>query len=269
LINFPNAKINLGLQVHNKRPDGYHNIATVFYPIACNDVLEIIRADEFSFSSSGLTIDVGFDKNLCYKAWSLLAADFQLAAVKIHLHKLIPMGAGLGGGSADGAATLLMLNQLFNLALNNEKLAGYAAQLGSDCAFFVFNTPMYATGRGEILEPITMPQLEHKKIMLVNSGLHIHTGWAFGQASPGIDQPDLTRLIQLPIEDWKDKLVNDFEAPVFAAYPQLADIKKKLYASGAEYAAMTGSGSTIFGIFNQSPAGHQQWFDASVQTILV
>jgi 4-diphosphocytidyl-2-C-methyl-D-erythritol kinase len=179
------------------------------------------------------------------------------------------MGAGLGGGSADGAATLLMLNQLFNLALSREKLAGYATQLGSDCTFFIYNTPGYATGRGEILEPIAVPQLEHKKILLVNAGLHINTGWAFAQLSPNNDHPNLAALVQLPIEEWKNKLTNDFEEPLFAAYPQLADIKKKLYASGAEYAAMTGSGSTIFGIFNHSPAGYQQWFDASVQTILV
>lgn len=269
MIVFPNAKINLGLQVTAKRPDGYHNIATIFYPLpACTDTLEAVRADRFSFTASGLSIEGGIEKNLCFKAYTLLQTDFELPPVAIHLHKVIPMGAGLGGGSADGAFMLVLLNQLFQLNLSNENLTGYALKIGSDCPFFILNKAAYATGRGEILEPLEIPQLANKKILLVNPGLHINTGWAFSQLQPKNDHPYLPEIIQLPLDQWKGRLQNDFEPIIFATNPALEIIQAKLYEAGALFAGMTGTGSTMFGIFEQIPGNYHKIFDPSCKLIL-
>lgn len=268
MILFPTAKINLGLQVTKKRADGFHNIATVFYPIASSDVLEVISAENYSFTSSGLTIDATPDQNLCYKAYALLKESFDLPPVSIHLHKIIPMGAGLGGGSADGAFMLVLLNKLFQLGLPDLKLMELALRLGSDCPFFIRNTTAYATGRGELLEDLEIPDLAGKKIFLVNSGLHINTGWAFSQIIPRLPSEDLRYILSGPVISWKNNLKNDFEPAVFRAYPELQQLKDNFYKAGALYASMTGTGSTFFGIFDHLPDNPYLFFDQAYRLIL-
>ena len=253
MIVFPNCKINLGLHILAKREDGFHNIETVFYPVALKDALEIIPSHNSNtaveFSSTGLIVDGNTNDNICFKAYHLLKKDFPaLPEIKMHLHKAIPMGAGLGGGSADGAFALQLLNKKFNLNLSTSALLNYAAQLGSDCAFFIINKPCYATGRGEILEEINIDLLRYK-IVLVNPGIHVNTGWAFSQLTPALPQKTIQKIISQPINSWKQELQNDFEKPVFEKYPAIKSIKETLYAQGAVYAAMSGSGSTVYGIF--------------------
>ena len=263
MLTFPNCKINLGLNILRKRSDGFHDLETIFYPIALNDVLEIVPSpidqrsplndhQDARFTTSGLVIDGEEKDNLCIKAYRLLKKDFpQLPAVHMHLHKHIPMGAGLGGGSSDGAFTLALLNKKFNLGISREQLPAYALQLGSDCPFFLHNKPCYATGRGETLEDIAL-DLSRYSFLLVNPGIHINTGWAFSNIIPhDAKQSQLKEAIQEPISDWKHHLVNDFEKPVFDLYPEIKAIRDTLYEKGALYAAMSGSGSTVFGIFEQ------------------
>ncbi len=252
MIVFPNCKINLGLHILNKREDGFHNIETVFYPVAIKDALEIISSNTatITFTQTGLTVNGNTADNICVKAYHLLKKDFpQLPGINMHLHKAIPMGAGLGGGSADGAFALQLLNTKFELQLTKQQLIHYALQLGSDCPFFIINKPSYATGRGEALKEITL-DLSAFKIALINPGIHINTGWAFGQLQPTVPQKNIQQIIQQPITTWQQELKNDFESPVFSAHPSIKKIKADLYALGAEYAAMSGSGSTVFGIFN-------------------
>lgn len=256
MLAFPNCKINLGLHILNKREDGFHNLETVFYPLAFKDALELVPAanatTRVEFTGTGIIIDGDAADNLCVKAYHLLQKDFpQLPAVKIHLHKAIPMGAGLGGGSADAAFMLKILNDKFKLNLSTPQLLSYALQLGSDCPFFIINKPCFATGRGEVLEELTI-DLSACKILLINPGIHINTGWAFSNIAPALPAKSVKEIIQQPISSWKAELKNDFEAPVFAAHPAIKAIKETLYAQGAVYAAMSGSGSTVFGIFNGS-----------------
>lgn len=253
MIRFPNCKINIGLNILSKREDGYHNLQTIFYPVAIYDALELIEkkeaSDEIEFTQTGLSISGDTHNNLCVKAYQLLKKDFpQLPAVQMHLHKVIPMGAGLGGGSSDAAFTLKLLNEKFQLGLSKEQLIRYAAGLGSDCAFFVMDTPCIATGRGEIMKPVAV-DLSSYSILIVNPGIHISTADAFKQIEPGKNAVDLERAIQSPIEKWKDQLKNDFELPVFQSHPEIAGIKKELYEKGALYASMSGSGSSLYGIF--------------------
>ena len=254
MVTFPNCKINLGLHILGKREDGFHDIETVFYPILFKDALELISHTngntEVDFTATGLAVDGNPEDNLCIKAYHLLKKDFpQLPSVKMHLHKTIPIGAGLGGGSADAAYMLKLLNDKFNLNLSTHKLLNYSYQLGSDCPFFIINKPCFAMGRGEILEEIVV-DLSVYKIVLINPGIHINTGWAFSQITPAISKKSIKEIIKQPIETWKDELKNDFENPVFTAHPQLKEIKEELYQQDALYAAMSGSGSTVFGIFN-------------------
>ena len=267
MISFPNCKINLGLQILNKREDGYHNLATVFYPVQWRDMVEVIRKDdgrqmtdhsstsnsELSFTSTGLEVNGEPQNNLCIKAYNLLKKDFpSLPSVEMHLHKTIPMGAGLGGGSADGAFTLKLLNDKFQLGLIQEQLIAYALQLGSDCPFFIINKPCYATGRGEILEEVAL-DLSAYQFVLVNPGIHVNTGWAFAQLQlTDAQRPDLRTIVQQPITTWKKQLINDFEEPVCKFHTEIAAIKQRLYDEGALYASMTGSGSTVFGIFERN-----------------
>lgn len=249
MILFPNCKINLGLNITNKREDGYHNLETVFLPIPFTDVLEILPSDSFEFTATGLLINT--DDNLCSKAYNLLKQDFpNLPLVKMHLHKAIPLGAGLGGGSSDASFTLRLLNEKFNLNINTEKLIGYALQLGSDCPFFIINKPCIATGRGEILQPINI-DLSNYKILIVNPGIHIDTKWAFSKITPKQPSVSIKEIVSQPIETWKEQLQNDFEVPVFAEYPGIAKIKTNLYRQGAVYASLSGSGSTVYGIFKK------------------
>ena len=267
MIAFPNCKINLGLHITEKRQDGYHNLQTIFYPVPWCDIVEIInlkssiynqkndssdfrfQIEDSRFKASGIPVPGDPRKNLCIRAWELLKKDYpQLPSVYIHLHKIIPMGAGLGGGSSDGACVLKTLNEQFTLNLNAEQINRYALALGSDCPFFMENKPSYATGRGEILEPVAL-DLSNYKIVFINAGIHISTKWAFENIQPQQPQKDLREVIALPITEWKHTLCNDFEAPVIAANPQIGEIKEALYADGALYTSMTGSGSTIFGIY--------------------
>jgi 4-diphosphocytidyl-2-C-methyl-D-erythritol kinase len=255
VINFPNAKINFGLSITGKRQDGYHNLETVFYPIPLQDALELVTSPTgigVEFNQSGLIIESPPENNLCVKAYELLKKDFPaIPAIKMHLHKLIPMGAGLGGGSSDAAFTLILLNRKFNLGLSEKQLVDYALQLGSDCPFFIKNQPAFASGRGEILEPVNL-NLSGYKIVLVNPGIHISTREAFSMIKPSADRQNLKDLIQLPVENWRGKLINGFEAPVSAKFPEIKNIIDNLYQLGAIYASMTGSGSSVYGIFEKA-----------------
>lgn len=253
MILFPNCKINLGLWILRKREDHFHDLETVFYPIPLQDALEVIHhpspVTDIEFWGTGLKVDGALSDNICVKAYHLLKNDFpQLPPVKMHLHKTIPLGAGLGGGSADGAFALLLLNKKFNLGLSEEQLIKYALQLGSDCPFFIRNRPVYATSRGEKMEDISL-DLASYKFVLVNPGIHVSTGWAFSHIRPTTERPSIKEIIRLPVESWQGKLTNDFEEPVIDKFPEIGDIRKALWLQGAIYVAMTGSGSTVYGIF--------------------
>ncbi len=254
MIIFPNAKINLGLNIVGKRDDGFHNIQSVFYPIALEDVVEFIPSNALQLSISGLAVAGNVDDNLIFKAYHLLKKDFQIPNLHIHLHKYIPMGAGLGGGSADAAFFLKAVNNYFNLQISRTKLLAYAAQLGSDCAFFILNKPCLASGRGEILQPINL-NLHNKKIVVVHPNIHVNTAWAYSKIKPLQPNKDLQEIISLPLNEWKHFLKNDFEQPVLSQFPAIEKIKTELYNLGATYASMSGSGSAVFGIFeNEIPA---------------
>ena len=255
MIFFSNCKINLGLHITGKRTDGYHNLETVFYPVQWYDAVEIIRNDESKEACevqiSGISINANKAENTCYKAYQLLKKDFPLLPhVLIHLHKTVPIGAGLGGGSANGAFTLLLLNQKFNLGLEEQQLLNYALLLGSDCPFFIKNKPCLAGGRGEDLKEISL-DLSSYKIVIVNPGIYIPTAWAFSQIKLGAHKESIDSVISQPIQYWKEGLVNDFEKEVFVAYPPIHKLKETLYGAGALYASMTGSGATVFGIFEK------------------
>jgi 4-diphosphocytidyl-2-C-methyl-D-erythritol kinase len=252
MVSFPNCKINLGLHITGKREDGFHNLETVFYPVPFRDALELIPSTntEIEFTATGLAVDGNAADNLCVKVYHLLKQDFpEIPAVKIHLHKTLPLGAGLGGGSADAAFMLKLLNEKLKLNLSTSKLLNHALQLGSDCPFFIINKPCFATGRGEVLEEISV-DLSAYKIVLINPGIHVNTGWAFSNITPALPEKSIKEIIQQPISSWKAALKNDFETAVFTAHAAIKEIKGALYAQGAIYAAMSGSGSTVFGIFN-------------------
>lgn len=251
MVIFPNCKINLGLHITGKRPDGFHELETVFYPVQLKDIVEVVTSTEFKFESSGLSIPGDSTNNLCLKAYHLLKQDFpHLPPVHMHLHKIIPMGAGLGGGSADGAFVLRLLNEKYQLNISSQQLIDYAAKLGSDCPFFILNKPAFASGRGELLEPIAL-DLSSYTFVLVHPGIHVNTKWAFEQIQPKVPTISIKEIIQLPIEEWKLYLQNDFEAPIINQHTEIAEIKSALYADGAIYASMSGSGSSVFGIYPQ------------------
>ena len=259
MVLFPNCKINLGLHVAGKRADGYHDLETVFYPVPLKDAAEITttapRKDhpEFDLTLTGTQIPGELSNNLCTKAWQLIKNDFpDIPAVRMHLHKAIPIGGGLGGGSADGAFTLILLNEELKLNLSTEKLLAYALKLGSDCPFFILNKPCYATGRGENMEEINVP-LNGYHFVIIDPAIHISTAEAFRDITISKNQFSSVREIVTQSPDtWEGNLVNQFEEPVFKKHPQLRTIKQKLYDSGATYASMTGTGSCIYGIFHNS-----------------
>jgi len=288
MVSFPHCKINLGLRIVRKREDGYHDLESVFYPLPVEDVLEIVGSRESGVGSQDkiqhseghslltthhspswildtgtlrlnqteLEVDGNPKNNLCTKAYYLLKKEFPLLpSIQMHLHKNIPMGAGLGGGSADAAFVLKQLNSTFNLNLTTEQLIAYASQLGSDCPFFIIDKPCWATGRGESLEPIQL-DLSAYSFMIVSPGLHISTSWAFSMIKTSDSSSSIKEIIQKPVITWKDELVNDFEAPVFNKHPEIKIIKEMLYKIGAIYASMTGSGSSVFALFpkNQLPS---------------
>ncbi len=252
MIIFPNAKINIGLNIINRRADGYHNLETIFYPIKINDALEIIKADELSFQSSGMEIPGREEDNLCIKGYHLLKKDFDLPPVKIHLHKHIPIGAGLGGGSADAAFFIKLLNQFINLELTDDRMMEYARRLGADCAFFIQNKPVFAFDRGDEFEPIKLDLCKYK-IVLVMPPVHVSTAEAYSGVKPAPVRQSLMELIYTPVAEWKKHIKNDFEESVFKNHPSIRGIKAALYEAGALYASMSGSGASVFGIFDEAP----------------
>ncbi|GGM73625.1 4-diphosphocytidyl-2-C-methyl-D-erythritol kinase [Dyadobacter beijingensis] len=248
MLLFPNAKINIGLNIVEKRPDGFHNIESCFYPVGWSDALEVTLAETFSFHADGISIPGNASDNLCIRAYEMLAKDYHLSPVKIHLLKTVPIGAGLGGGSADAAFTIKALNQLFDLGISVDEQEQYARRIGSDCAFFIRNKPVYCFEKGDQFDTIDI-SISGKWIVLVNPGIHISTVEAYSGVVAKRSAEDLRTILSQPISEWKGHVKNDFEATLFAKYPLLAETKEKLYSLGAEYAAMSGSGSTLFGIF--------------------
>jgi 4-diphosphocytidyl-2-C-methyl-D-erythritol kinase len=250
MMSFPPCKINLGLNILSKRSDGYHNIETCFYPVPWTDVLEIIEAKTLSFTSTGLSIPGKAGENLCLNAYHRLWQSYEIPPVAIHLHKSIPTGAGLGGGSSDAAHTIRQLNLLFKLGLSLSQEINHAVQIGSDCAFFIQDKPMIGTGRGEILAPVSI-NLKGKYLVIVNPGINISTADAYRGVKPQPTHGSLSKLLSAPLSMWRGALINDFEAHVFREFPAIGEIKEKLYRDGALFASMSGSGSSVFGIFDQ------------------
>ena len=270
MITFPCAKINLGLNIVSKRPDGYHNLETVFYPIPLTDALEIKYMDEKFPSESpcdlkitGNDVDCNEEDNLVIKAYQLLAADFQLPRVHAHLVKRIPTQAGLGGGSSDAAYMIRLLDERFRLNIGIPEIERYAAKLGADCAFFITADPSYAEGIGDVLMPADVPGagLGGYYLAVVKPSVAVSTRDAYAAIVPKTPAKCCRDIVRQPIETWKDELVNDFEAPIFAMHPELAAIKQSLYDAGAVYAAMSGSGSALFGIFREQPTGLEKEFE--------
>lgn len=250
MILYPNAKINLGLFITEKRDDGFHNLLSCFYPVNWKEALEIIPAEKLLFSSTGIAIPGQTEDNLCLKAYNLIADDHDIPPVNIHLHKAIPIGAGLGGGSADAAFTLKGLNELFELQLSSERLIEYARQLGSDCAFFIENKPKLCFEKGDRFKDVDL-DLSQYSIALINPGIHIGTKEAYSLIVPKKPDVDLATALQnQSVDKWHSFLHNDFEKSAFKLYPKIESLKKLLYDAGAHYASMTGSGSTVFGIFD-------------------
>ncbi len=253
MVTFPNAKINLGLDVVAKRPDGYHNLETIFYPVPLQDILEITvtveeGAPDYTFKMHNAVFEGDNNDNLVVKAYKILAADHKMPKVEMSLYKNIPTGAGLGGGSADAAFALKMLNEIACLNLSDEQLEAYAARIGADCAFFIKNTPAYATGIGNILSP-TVCSISGYHLVLVKPDIHISTKEAYSLVTPAAAETPLTEIAALAVEEWKGKMKNDFEKSVFANHLQMKKIKEELYNMGAVYASMSGSGSAFFGLF--------------------
>ncbi|WP_379089774.1 4-(cytidine 5'-diphospho)-2-C-methyl-D-erythritol kinase [Pedobacter sp. UC225_65] len=250
MLAFANAKINLGLLLTEKRADGYHNLQTVFYPVKLYDVVELIDADQTSCIIKGIDIPGSAEDNICLKAFKALQADFKLPNQQIVLLKNIPVGAGLGGGSADAAFLIKLVNQKFNLGLSIEQLQNYARTLGADCAFFIANKPSYAYAKGDEFEDIAL-DLSPYFMVLVKPAIHVSTAEAYQNVKVKQPSTSLKDLIHLPLSQWKGRILNDFEVSVFAKYPQIDEIKTKLYASGATFALMSGSGSSVFAIFEK------------------
>jgi 4-diphosphocytidyl-2-C-methyl-D-erythritol kinase len=268
MIHFPNAKINLGLHITSKRPDGFHEVETILYPVKWCDALEIVpdRKGKGECVLEVLGADFGdYRNNLCFKAYQLLHQQFNLPSVKSYLQKVIPHGAGLGGGSSDAASTLIMLNELFSLHLTQNQLSDFAASLGSDCAFFIYNKPMLATGKGEVLHPIDV-LLENYFVVIIMPPVTIGTKEAYSLVKPGKPDVPLHTAIKLPIAQWKYALVNDFEKYIFDFYPLIGEIKKQLYINGAIYASMSGSGSSVFGVFPKPVSLADKFPDCKIWT---
>lgn len=253
MIAFPNAKINLGLNIVSKRPDGYHNIETVFYPVQLCDALEIVPAAKTkgTFKQTGLKIEGPMESNLVIKAMNLLKKEYSIPEVDIYLLKKIPFGAGLGGGSSDAAVMLKLLNDFAKLGLSESQLEEYAGMLGADCAFFVRNKPVFAEGIGNVFTSLSL-SLKGYYLALIKPDIHVSTQEAYAKVIPQLPQKTIKAIIPEPIENWKDHLVNDFENSVFLKYPEIKRIKQELYDAGAIYASMSGSGSSVFGIFRDA-----------------
>lgn len=255
MISFPNAKINLGLHIVSKRPNGYHNLETIFYPIGLKDALEIVPSEsdeKYRFFRTGIPIQGNADDNLVIKALKLISAQREIPNIDVHLLKKIPFGAGLGGGSADAAFMLRLLNDTFSMGYSDENLQEFAAKLGADCPFFIKNKPAFATGIGEQLEEIEL-NLENLFFVLVKPDIFVPTKDAYSMITPREPEISLKEIVQQPVPEWKNSMKNDFEAPVFKKYPEICRIKEQLYDLGAVYASMSGSGSSVFAFFESKP----------------
>lgn len=250
MISFPNAKINLGLNVLSKRKDGYHKLSSCFYPVGWKDILEIIPTNKLQFTTSGISIPEDGSDNLCIKAYKLLQNDYDIQPVHIHLHKLIPIGAGLGGGSSDCAFTIKMLNEIFQLNISLDELEVYSGQLGSDCSFFVKNKPIFVSGTGDKFESTTL-DLTNLQISIIYPKIHVSTREAYSGVKPMMPEYKISDILDKPISHWKRFLLNDFEKSVCQIHPDISAIKNQMYQNGALYASMTGSGSAVFGIFEK------------------
>lgn len=266
MILFPNAKINIGLNIVEKRTDGYHNIESIFYPINIYDRLQVDpdadkHSGECTIELSGITIEGNVEDNLVVRAYNMLWQKYHIPAVKVRLNKLIPMGAGLGGGSSDAAYMLKALNELFTLNLSDTELEQFAARLGADCAFFIKNQPVYITGIGnEFHYDVPIPLLTGKILLLVKPDVFVSTRDAYAMIHPKQPAHSLKKWIQMPVDTWKGKVVNDFEVSVFAKFPAIKDVKERMYQLGASYASMSGSGSSVFGIFDAPVADAESEF---------
>jgi 4-diphosphocytidyl-2-C-methyl-D-erythritol kinase len=250
MICFPNCKINIGLFITEKRNEGYHNLETIFYPLPLYDILEITEGEKNEFTTSGLVIQGSRESNLCIKAYDSLRGKYKLPPVKIHLHKAIPTGAGLGGGSSDAAFMLKLLNDNFSLNIEKEELLYTASKLGSDCAFFIENKPVFAKNKGEYFENISL-DLKNYFLVLVKPDVHISTPEAYSLINPRKAPYSLKNIDITQISEWKNFITNNFEEPLFQKFPEIKNIKEKLYNAGAIYASMSGSGSAVYGIFNE------------------
>jgi 4-diphosphocytidyl-2-C-methyl-D-erythritol kinase len=259
MIVFANAKINIGLNITSKRSDGYHEIKSCFYPIDWCDIIEILPSEEYQFTSSGIEIPNSEDSNLCTKAFHLLKHNYAIPNVKIHLHKIIPIGAGLGGGSSDAAFILKALNTFFDLKINNHELEILAGKIGSDCPFFIENKPTYAIGTGTDFQLDNLPSIETYNLVCVYPKFAISTKEAYSNVFPKEASFYLPTLINQHIESWKETISNDFEIGLFLKYPELRSIKEKMYELGALYASMSGSGSTMFGLFKNKTIMPPEW----------
>lgn len=251
MITFPSAKINIGLNITGRRSDGYHNLETVFYPIKIKDALEVIESAEMSFETSGIEIPGHANENLCLQAYDLLRNDFDLPNISIHLHKKIPIGAGLGGGSADAAFFIKLINEKFELSLSIEKMQNYCRRLGADCAFFIENKPVFAFGKGDEFEDIDL-DLSNYFMALVMPPVHVSTGEAYRGVQPKEPQQSLKELIKLPVEQWQGKVTNDFENHILKNHPVIRGVKASLLEAGALFALMSGSGASVYGIFKEA-----------------
>jgi 4-diphosphocytidyl-2-C-methyl-D-erythritol kinase len=256
MITFPQAKINIGLRVTGIRRDGYHDIETIFYPLGLCDALEFVvpqdKVKEDKLVVTGINIGLRTEKNLVIAAVRKMRENYPVPFLKIHLHKAIPSGAGLGGGSSDAASMIKAINKLFSFNIDNSELKGIAFKVGSDCPFFIDPVPSYATGRGEVLKPVSI-QLDGFHIVLVNPGIHISTREVYNNCIPAKPAKSLEKLISLHASQWKKFIVNDFEDYVYNLHPGIEEIKKILYHAGAVYTSMSGSGSTVYGIFDRKP----------------
>ena len=250
MITFPNAKINIGLNILSRRADGYHNLETVFHPVQIKDALEVIEASEMSFETSGIEIPGHANENLCLAAYDLLRKDHDLPNIAIHLHKHIPIGAGLGGGSADAAFFLRLINEKFEVGLSIEQMQAYCRLLGADCAFFVENRTVFASGKGDVFEKVEL-NLSAYHLALVMPPVHVSTGEAYRGARPQTPQRSLKEWIQLPVEEWQGKITNDFEKHILKHHPQIRGVKATLLEAGALFALMSGSGAAVYGVFKE------------------
>ncbi len=256
MVSFPKAKINLGLTISDRRADGFHNIETIFYPVGFCDAMEIVESTDGMetdlLTITGLTLSSRNEDNLVLRAVRMLREVHPFPFLKIHLHKAIPAGAGLGGGSSDAACALCTLNKMFRLSLSTDDLRKIALSLGSDCPFFIESKPCFGTGRGEILTPVT-PVLEGYRIVILNTGIQVSTKEAYDYCKPANSGANLYEEFSIPVTEWKTLLVNDFERTVFKKYPSIGILKERLYESGAIFSSMSGSGSSVYGIFREEP----------------